>query len=170
MQDGAARERTYYLPTDGESAITQKTQELLSTPAYCYATWFEGWADDLTLENFCTASLENCYGDSGDYYFSQNGTTMGMYYLSAQDAVTLYKAVCRDIEAGNLSANPYVYYADTLGELHISRYQERYDSSSGTYSQYQESANIQYSDVQLTATMTYTLEALEAMGFTVILP
>jgi ABC-2 type transport system permease protein len=170
MEGGSTRERTYYLPLDADSPITQAAQALLSAPDYCYSTWFEGWEDDLTPENFCTGGLENRYGENGDYYFSKDGTTMSMYSLTAQDAVTLYKAVCRDIEAGNLLASPYVHYEDAIGELHLARYQESYDPGAGTYSQYQETTDIQYGDIQLTPSMTYTLAALEDLGFTVLLP
>jgi hypothetical protein len=170
MEGGSTRERTYYLPLDADSPITQAAQALLSAPDYCYSTWFDGWEDDLTLENFCTASLETYYGYSGEGYLSKDGTILNVYSLTAQDAVTLYKAVCRDIEAGNLLASPYVHYEDALGELHLARCQESYDPSSGTYSQYQETSDILYGDIQLTASMTYTLEALEDLGFTVLLP
>ena len=91
--------------------------------------------------------------------------------LSAQEAVTLYHAICEDIQEGNVLSPSHLLYfpdedcPDNYGDIYLDFFTKPYSAATGSYTQYQENTPHDSAFFDLFSTMTHTIAALEDMGF-----
>ncbi len=196
MKDGTVLERGYcYFYHEGDM-ITQKINEISSKPEVNYRTWFPGWEDNLTEGNFSNCYLDTRWSDAyivdgkDDPYASDTvhntnacfvpgeayagdpeSARSGNFSFSAAQAVTLYYAVVRDIEDGNLPPQTYRYTGESealspkeLGTLYFERNGKEYDASMGSYAEYSKKTVSLSAYISIRQNMTHTLSALEEMG------
>lgn len=169
LKDGSTMERTYYFSESALPELEQTALSILSQPENVAHKIFSGWDAEPSIHTFFMGSVSAYYDDSNMFYFTN--TDRGETYLTAQEAIALYDAICQDIEDGNV-ISPVLFYnfsddnsQELLGSIYLSFFKIPYDAATGSYSLYQETAPQQSADIDLQSTMTHTIAAMEDMGF-----
>lgn len=167
--------RTYYLKDRNETAIMDTFLELMSKQEYVYRSWFR-WGDGtLAPERIASTTVSSYVNYSANVerntpYILRDGGDYGAWNVEMEEAMLIYSAICQDIEEGNLETYYGTLYGEgamAYGSVEFVAYEKPYDPSMGSYETYKTRVSCNYHNISIYPTMTYTLEALEKLGFTV---
>lgn len=154
------------------NGIIQAAQALLEQPDYCYQTWFGILEDGVTTDSFQNGSISSYMQSFSENYtpFLSNADPQwreDYMDLTASQAVTLYGAICQDIQAGNMPPKGFgeFFNSGSIGSIDFVCRVRDYDPSVGTYTQYVEDTLTTYTQVDLYWSMEHTIACLEEMGF-----
>lgn len=177
MKNGRHIQRTYRILDCYDEAyhrledpISQAAMEILQRPEYNYQTWFGNTDGSVTGNSFYHGSVSGYnWDDQGEpleRVVSSHPAWRGNYMdLTAQEAVELYEAICRDIQAETLPPQGF-QQEESLGCVDLQYYTREYSVQYGTYQRYTETVPMNYVSVALLPGMENTLECLRGMGFT----
>ena len=172
LKDGGTMERTYYFDENVAPELKESIIAVLNKPENVYSKIFSGWTTEPTIDTFISGLVDANYSDSTDRPdFTYNGSDILM--LSADEAVTLYQAVCQDIQDGNVISPVLLQTGDftditpqlSLGYFHLTITKNPYDPDAGSHSVFQDTAQWQEASIGLYSTMTHTIAAMKDMGF-----
>lgn len=168
LNGGTTMERTYFFNEDELPELVQATLSVLDQPENVERRLFAGWIAEPSVKTFSSGSVYSYY-DENRLNLTRNGDDFSE--LSAQEAVTLYHAICEDIKEGNVLSPSHLLYfpdedcPDNYGDIYLDFFTKPYDASTGSYTQYQENTPHDSASFDLFSTMTHTIAALEDMGF-----
>lgn len=172
LKDGSTMERTYYFDENAAPDLKESILAVLDKPENVYNSIFSGWTTEPSVDTFVSSWVSSNYNDDSDIYdFSRNGR--GSADLTADEAVTLYQAICQDIQDGNVISPVLLQTGDftdistqsLLGYVYLTFAKHPYNSAEESYSHYQETVQQQYASIDLYPTMTHTIAAMKDMGF-----
>ena len=151
--------------------ITDPILAVMKNPDYTHQSWFGRLVNGVTRDNFYHATVQSYANpDETGVYADTVATTRadwrGYLDLTAQEAVALYEAICRDMEAGTVPPNGLWYTSgeESLGCVDFGCYLADYGPQYGTYSQYTEAVSTTYVFVELLPEMENTLQYLQSLG------
>lgn len=172
LKDGSTMERTYYFDENAVPELKESILAVLDKPENVYSKIFSGWTTEPTVDIFVSGWVSANYNDDSDISdFSRTGSDSAD--LTADEAVTLYQAICQDIQDGNVISPVLLQtgdFTDTatqslLGYVYLTFAKRPYNSAEESYSHYQETVQQQYASIDLYPTMTHTIAAMKDMGF-----
>ena len=172
LKDGGTMERTYYFDENVAPELKESILTVLDKPENVYNEIFNGWTAEPAADTFLNGWVNANYHDGSDIpSFSHNGGDSAD--LTAEEAVTLYKAVLQDIQDGNvipparLQAGNFTDGAvpSPIGYFYLTFAARPYNSAEESYSHYQETVLQQHASIDLYSTMTHTIAAMKDMGF-----
>ncbi len=172
LKDGSTMERTYYFDENVAPDLKESILAVLDKPENVYNSIFSGWTTEPSVDTFVSGWVDANYSDSTDRPdFTYNGSDNLM--LTADEAVTLYQAICQDIQDGNVISPVLLQTGDFtdistqsfLGYVYLTFAKRPYNSAEECYSHYQEAVKQQYASIDLYSTMTHTIAAMKDMGF-----
>lgn len=172
LKDGGTMERTYYFGENVAPELKESILTVLDKPENVYNEIFSGWTTEPTIDTFISGWVNANYSDSTDRPdFTYNGSDNPM--LSADEAVTLYQAVCQDIQDGNVISPARLQSGNfndgavpsPIGYFYLTFAARPYNSAEESYSHYQETVRQQHASIDLYSTMTHTIAAMKDMGF-----
>ena len=172
LKDGGTMERTYYFDENVAPELKESILTVLDKPENVYNEIFNGWTTEPAADTFLNGWVSANYLDGSDIpNFSHNGGDSAD--LTAEEAVTLCKAVLQDIQDGNvipparLQAGNFTDSAvpSPIGYFYLTFAARPYNSSEESYSHYQETVRQQHASIDLYSTMTHTIAAMKDMGF-----
>ena len=165
-------ERTYYFDENVAPELKESILTVLDKPENVYNSIFNGWTTEPTADTFLNGWVSANYHDGSDIpNFSRSGRDSAD--LTAEEAVTLCKAVLQDIQDGNvipparLQAGNFTDGAvpSPIGYFYLTFAERPYNSAEESYSHYQETVQQQHASIDLYSTMTHTIAAMKDMGF-----
>lgn len=168
LQDGSTMERTYSFEEAALPELVQAALAVLDQPENVMGDIFRGWTTTPTTDTFFAGTVYSYIDDSASYFTRGTSDTSE---LSAQEALTLYAAVRKDIEEGNVPSSTRLLFSydedcpESYGSLFLAFFNNPYDASDGSYSLYQETAPRESASIDLFLTMANTIAAMENMGF-----
>lgn len=172
LKDGSTMERTYYFDENVAPELKESILTVLDKPENVYNEIFNGWTTEPAADTFLNGWVSANYLDGSDIpNFSHNGGDSAD--LTAEEAVTLCKAVLQDIQDGNvipparLQAGNFNDGAvpSPIGYFYLTFAARPYNSAEESYSHYQETVRQQHASIDLYSTMTHTIAAMKDMGF-----
>lgn len=172
LKDGGTMERTYYFDENVAPELKESILTVLDKPENVYNEIFNGWTAEPAADTFLNGWVSANYLDGSDIpNFSHNGGDSAD--LTAEEAVTLCKAVLQDIQDGNvisparLQAGNFTDSAvpSPIGYFYLTFAARPYNSAEESYSHYQETVRQQHASIDLYSTMTHTIAAMKDMGF-----
>ena len=172
LKDGGTMERTYYFDENVAPELKESILTVLDKPENVYNEIFNGWTTEPAADTFLNGWVSANYLDGSDIpNFSHNGGDSAD--LTAEEAVTLCKAVLQDIQDGNvisparLQAGNFTDSAvpSPIGYFYLTFAARPYNSAEESYSHYQETVRQQHASIDLYSTMTHTIAAMKDMGF-----
>ena len=172
LKDGSTMERTYYFDENVAPELKESILTVLDKPENVYNEIFNGWTTEPAADTFLNGWVSANYLDGSDIpNFSHNGGDSAD--LTAEEAVTLCKAVLQDIQDGNvisparLQAGNFTDSAvpSPIGYFYLTFAERPYNSAEESYSHYQETVLQQHASIDLYSTMTHTIAAMKDMGF-----
>lgn len=172
LKDGGTMERTYYFDENVAPELKESILTVLDKPENVYNEIFNGWTAEPAADTFLNGWVSANYLDGSDIpNFSHNGGDSAD--LTAEEAVTLCKAVLQDIQDGNvisparLQAGNFTDSAvpSPIGYFYLTFTARPYNSAEESYSHYQETVRQQHASIDLYSTMTHTIAAMKDMGF-----
>ena len=172
LKDGGTMERTYYFDENVAPELKESILTVLDKPENVYNSIFNGWTTEPTADTFLNGWVSANYHDGSDIpNFSRSGRDSAD--LTAEEAVTLCKAVLQDIQDGNvipparLQAGNFTDGAvpSPIGYFYLTFAERPYNSAEESYSHYQETVQQQHASIDLYSTMTHTIAAMKDMGF-----
>ena len=172
LKDGSTMERTYYFDENVAPELKESILTVLDKPENVYNEIFNGWTTEPAADTFLNGWVSANYLDGSDIpNFSHNGGDSAD--LTAEEAVTLCKAVLQDIQDGNvisparLQAGNFTDSAvpSPIGYFYLTFAARPYNSAEESYSHYQETVRQQHASIDLYSTMTHTIAAMKDMGF-----
>lgn len=172
LKDGGTMERTYYFDENVAPELKESILTVLDKPENVYNEIFNGWTAEPAADTFLNGWVSANYLDGSDIpNFSHNGGDSAD--LTAEEAVTLCKAVLQDIQDGNvisparLQAGNFTDSAvpSPIGYFYLTFAAHPYNSAEESYSHYQETVRQQHASIDLYSTMTHTIAAMKDMGF-----
>ncbi len=171
LENGHKIYREYHVQCS-HNGIIQAAQALLEQPDYCYQTWFGSLEDGVSPDSFQNGSISSYMQSFTEDYtpFLSNADPQwreDYMDLTASQAVTLYGAICQDIQAGNMPPKGFgeFFNSGSIGSIDFVCRVRDYDPSVGTYTQYVEDIPTTYTQVDLYWSMEHTIACLEEMGF-----
>ena len=166
LKNGTTMDRTYFFSEDN-TALADSVASIMDKPENVYSALFPNWPqnpDSLTFRDCVVTAYVIEDGDVDHPGFTRNGSTdpHDTFTLNAQEAQTLYHAVCQDIQEGNLVSHCRQFLSgnasDILGNLSLTLW----DPASAA----KDPGNVNwFTDIQLLDTMTHTIAAMEELGF-----
>lgn len=172
LKDGSTMERTYYFDENAAPDLKESILAVLDKPENVYSKIFSGWTTEPTIDTFISGWVSANYRDGSDIpNFSRNGGDSAD--LTADETVTLYQAICQDIQDGNVISPVLLQTGDftdistqsLLGYVYLTFAKRPYNSAEESYSHYQETVKQQYASIDLYSTMTHTIAAMKDIGF-----
>lgn len=172
LKDGGTMERTYYFDENVAPELKESILTVLDKPENVYNEIFNGWTAEPAADTFLNGWVSANHLDGSDIpNFSHNGGDSAD--LTAEEAVTLCKAVLQDIQDGNvipparLQAGNFTDSAvpSPIGYFYLTFAARPYNSAEESYSHYQETVRQQHASIDLYSTMTHTIAAMKDMGF-----
>ena len=172
LKKGKELNRTYIQFYDAdrmdETPITDALEALLKDPDYVYGSWFSGWtrAPEEDCFIYCDVGAFDEYDEEGNV-LPRESTIPDYLDLTAAEAMTLYEAVCLDIQSGNVPAagSRAEMEGESLGYIDFEFALEPYDPGAwGSRSAYEGGVMENFSCVSIFPTMTNTLSALEEIS------
>ena len=161
-------ESTYSFEEAALPELVQAALAVLDQPENVMGDIFRGWTTTPTTDTFFAGTVYS-YIDGSASYFTRGISDTSE--LSAQEALTLYAAVRKDIEEGNVPSSTRLLFSydedcpESYGSLFLAFFNNPYDASDGSYSLYQETAPRESASIDLFLTMANTIAAMENMGF-----
>ena len=172
LKDGGTMERTYYFDENVAPELKESILTVLDKPENVYNEIFNGWTTEPAADTFLNGWVSANYLDGSDIpNFSHNGGDSAD--LTAEEAVTLCKAVLQDIQDGNvipparLQAGNFTdgVVPSPIGYFYLTFAARPYNSAEESYSHYQATVRQQHASIDLYSTMTHTIAAMKDMGF-----
>ncbi len=172
LKDGSTMERTYYFDENAAPNLKESIIAVLDKSENVYNAIFSGWTAEPSVDTFIRGWVNANYSDNTDCpNFTHTGSDSAD--LTADEAVTLYQAVCQDIQDGNVISPVLLQTGDftdvatppLLGYFYLTFSNRPYNSAEENYSRYQETVQQQYAGIDLFSTMTHTIAAMKDMGF-----
>lgn len=172
LKDGGTMERTYYFDENVAPELKESILTVLDKPENVYNEIFNGWTTEPAADTFLNGWVNANYHDGSDIpNFSHNGDDSAD--LTAEEAVTLYKAVLQDIQDGNVIPPARLQTGNftdgavpsPIGYFYLTFAARPYNSAKESYSHYQETVLQQHASIDLYSTMTHTIAAMKDMGF-----
>lgn len=172
LKDGGTMERTYYFDENAAPDLKESILAVLDKPENVYNEIFNGWTTEPAADTFLNGWVNANYHDGSDIpNFSHNGDDSAD--LTAEEAVTLYKAVLQDIQDGNVIPPARLQTGNftdgavpsPIGYFYLTFAERPYNSAEESYSHYQETVLQQHASIDLYSTMTHTIAAMKDMGF-----
>ena len=172
LKDGGSMERTYYFDENVAPELKESVLAVLDKPENVYNEIFNGWTTKPAADTFLNGWVSANYLDGSDIpNFSHNGDDSAD--LTAEEAVTLYKAVLQDIQDGNVIPPARLQTGNftdgavpsPIGYFYLTFAERPYHSAEESYSHYQETVLQQHASIDLYSTMTHTIAAMKDMGF-----
>ena len=168
LSDGKTLDRTYYFPSDNEE-LGALLNQIMDKPENIYSALFPNWPEDpdsLTFRDTVVSTYPFYVdGDGTDQpAFTRDGNTDSYsdFPLTAQEAKTLYHAICQDIADGNILSPSHQYLggddSDQIGYLSLNLW-----DPVGSVKHPKTSAWYAYLDIR--ESMTHTIAAMKDMGF-----
>lgn len=172
LKDGGTMERTYYFDENVAPELKESILTVLDKPENVYNEIFNGWTTEPAADTFLNGWVSANYLDGSDIpNFSHNGGDSAD--LTAEEAVTLCKAVLQDIQDGNVIPPARLQTGNftdgavpsPIGYFYLTFAARPYNSAEESYSHYQETVRQQHASIDLYSTMTHTIAAMKDMGF-----
>lgn len=172
LKDGGTMERTYYFDENVAPDLKESILAVLDKPENVYNEIFNGWTTEPAADIFLNGWVNANYHDGSDIpNFSHDGDDSAD--LTAEEAVTLYKAVLQDIQDGNVIPPARLQTGNftdgavpsPIGYFYLTFAERPYNSAEESYSRYQETVLQQHASIDLYSTMTHTIAAMKDMGF-----
>lgn len=172
LKDGGTMERTYYFDENVAPELKESILTVLDKPENVYNEIFNGWTTEPAADTFLNGWVSANYLDGSDIpNFSHNGGDSAD--LTAEEAVTLCKAVLQDIQDGNVIPPARLQSGNfndgavpsPIGYFYLTFAARPYNSAEESYSHYQETVRQQHASIDLYSTMTHTIAAMKDMGF-----
>ena len=170
LKDGSTMERTYYFDENAIPDLEESILAIMDKPENVMNEIFSGWTTKPSVDTFENAWFDVSYFDgSHTPKLTRNGQSN--INLSAEEAVTLYNAVCQDIQAGHVMSPTHFQFfsgssdTDVLAYVHMCFHAYPYDASKESYTHYLDTVGTLPADFQLLSTMTRTIAAMKDMGF-----
>lgn len=172
LKDGGTMERTYYFDENVAPELKESILTVLDKPENVYNEIFNGWTAEPAADTFLNGWVSANYLDGSDIpNFSHNGGDSAD--LTAEEAVTLCKAVLQDIQDGNVISPARLQSGNfndgavpsPIGYFYLTFAARPYNSAEESYSHYQETVRQQHASIDLYSTMTHTIAAMKDMGF-----
>ena len=169
LKDGSTMERTYYF---GENAIPDLEESILAIldkPENVMNEIFRCWTTEPSADTFINGWVSVNYLDTATPKLTRNG--QDNIDFSAEEAVTLYNAVCQDIREGHVMSPTHFQIfsggsdTDVLAYVYMNFHAYPYDAAKESYSHYQDTVGTLSADFQLLPSMTHTIAAMKDMGF-----
>ena len=177
LKDGSTMERTYYFDENALPELEQSILSVLDKPENVYNRIFSNWTAEPSVDTFISGWVNANYNNSSDVpALSRDGEDSS--HLTADESVTLCKAIQADIREGHALSPVHCYFYDditseSLGYISLVFY-GRYGTGSNSnadrateQSQFPEAQNLptQYAETTLLPSMTHTIAAMKDMGF-----